>query len=126
MVLSATVTQRRSAMVVSMILESVLIAIFGAVLGVVLGVVTGWALVRTLARWGLGAPQLPPLTGGQPPVGGTMATAPVQAAPVAGSAPGAAASTPLLQRRTCRVSSSDSRASTMRSSSPCGLMIRRP
>jgi len=38
----------------------------------------------------LGSPQLPPLTGGQPPVGGTMATAPVQAAPAAGSAPGAA------------------------------------
>ncbi|MGC4933321.1 ABC transporter permease [Gordonia sp. DT30] len=40
-------------------LESVLIAIYGAVLGVVLGAVIGWALVRTLARWGLGDPVLP-------------------------------------------------------------------
>lgn len=40
-------------------LESVLIAIFGAVLGVVLGSVIGWALVRTLARWGLGDPLVP-------------------------------------------------------------------
>ncbi|AFA71643.1 putative ABC transporter, permease protein [Gordonia polyisoprenivorans VH2] len=40
-------------------LESVLIAIYGAVLGVVLGSVIGWALVRTLARWGLGDPVLP-------------------------------------------------------------------
>ncbi|MFT4126597.1 MAG: ABC transporter permease [Gordonia sp. (in: high G+C Gram-positive bacteria)] len=40
-------------------LESVLIAIYGAVLGVVGGAVIGWALVRTLARWGLGDPVLP-------------------------------------------------------------------
>ncbi|RPA58981.1 FtsX-like permease family protein [Gordonia oryzae] len=40
-------------------LESVLIAIYGAVLGVILGSVIGWALVRTLARWGLGDPVLP-------------------------------------------------------------------
>lgn len=40
-------------------IESVLIAIYGAVLGVVLGVVIGWALVRTLARWGLGDPVIP-------------------------------------------------------------------
>ncbi|MEP9392064.1 FtsX-like permease family protein [Gordonia sp. VNK1] len=40
-------------------IESVLIAIYGAVLGVVLGSVIGWALVRTLARWGLGDPVLP-------------------------------------------------------------------
>ncbi|SFB77001.1 type II secretion system secretin GspD [Massilia yuzhufengensis] len=39
----------------------------------------------------LGAPLLPPLVNGQPPAGGAMATAPVQAAPAAGSAPGAAA-----------------------------------
>lgn len=43
----------------SIYLESVLIAIFGAILGVVLGTVIGWALVRTLAKWGLGAPVLP-------------------------------------------------------------------
>jgi putative ABC transport system permease protein len=40
-------------------IESLLIAIFGAVLGVVLGVAFGWALVRTLKYWGLGAPVLP-------------------------------------------------------------------
>jgi putative ABC transport system permease protein len=39
--------------------ESLLIAIFGAILGVVLGVAFGWALVRTLKYWGLGAPVLP-------------------------------------------------------------------
>lgn len=39
--------------------ESLLIAIFGALLGVVLGVAFGWALVRTLKYWGLGAPVLP-------------------------------------------------------------------
>ncbi|QOY94768.1 type II secretion system secretin GspD [Massilia sp. UMI-21] len=44
----------------------------------------------TILMRNLGMPQLPPLTNGQPPVGGAMATAPVQAAPVAGSAPGAA------------------------------------
>jgi general secretion pathway protein D len=38
----------------------------------------------------LGAPLLPPITNGQPPVGGVMATAPLQTAPAAGSAPGAA------------------------------------
>jgi len=43
----------------------------------------------------LGAPVLPPLTNGQPPVGGTMATAPVQTAPAAGSAPGAANGQPV-------------------------------
>ncbi|MFW0783087.1 FtsX-like permease family protein [Gordonia sp. CPCC 206044] len=43
----------------SIYLESVLIAIFGALLGVVLGSVIGWALVRTLAKWGLGTPVLP-------------------------------------------------------------------
>ena len=48
----------------------------------------------TILMRNLGAPQLPPLTGGQPPVGGTMATAPVQAAPVVGSAPGAASGQP--------------------------------
>ena len=40
-------------------IESVLIAIYGAVLGVVMGAVIGWALVRTLARWGLGDPVIP-------------------------------------------------------------------
>ena len=40
-------------------LESVLISIFGAVMGVILGGVIGWALVRTLAEWGLGGPQIP-------------------------------------------------------------------
>lgn len=43
----------------SIYLESVLIAIYGALLGVILGVLIGWALVRTLARWGLGEPVLP-------------------------------------------------------------------
>ncbi|MYR07171.1 FtsX-like permease family protein [Gordonia sp. SID5947] len=43
----------------SIYLESVLIAIFGAILGVILGSVIGWALVRTLAKWGLGTPVLP-------------------------------------------------------------------
>ncbi|MFT4044265.1 MAG: FtsX-like permease family protein [Gordonia sp. (in: high G+C Gram-positive bacteria)] len=43
----------------SIYLESVLIAIYGALLGTILGVVSGWALVRTLARWSLGAPVLP-------------------------------------------------------------------
>lgn len=43
----------------SIYLESVLIAIFGAIVGVVLGCLIGWALVRTLAKWGLGAPVLP-------------------------------------------------------------------
>lgn len=43
----------------SIYLESVLIAIFGAVTGVVLGCVIGWALVCTLAKWGLGDPVLP-------------------------------------------------------------------
>jgi general secretion pathway protein D len=37
----------------------------------------------------LGAPQLPPLVGGQPPVGGGMATMPVQTQPPANAAPGA-------------------------------------
>lgn len=37
----------------------------------------------------LGSPVLPPLTGGQPPAGGGMATAPVQAPPPAQAAPGA-------------------------------------
>ncbi|MEX5745823.1 type II secretion system secretin GspD [Massilia sp. X63] len=45
---------------------------------------------ETILMRNLGTPQLPPLTNGQPPVGGTMATAPVQTAPAAGSAPGAA------------------------------------
>ena len=49
----------------------------------------------TILMRNLGAPQLPPLTNGQPPVGGTMATAPVQPAPVAGSAPGAASGQPV-------------------------------
>ncbi|MGW0035276.1 ABC transporter permease [Gordonia sp. NPDC003376] len=40
-------------------IESTLIAIYGAVLGVILGTVIGWALVRTLARWGLGDPVIP-------------------------------------------------------------------
>ncbi|MDY6809521.1 MAG: ABC transporter permease [Actinomycetota bacterium] len=43
----------------SIYLESVLIAIFGAILGVVLGTVIGVALVRTLAKWGLGTPVVP-------------------------------------------------------------------
>ncbi|MCM3894524.1 MULTISPECIES: ABC transporter permease [Gordonia] len=43
----------------SIYLESVFIAIYGALVGVVIGVVVGWALVRTLARWGLGDPVLP-------------------------------------------------------------------
>ncbi|MDL9946605.1 FtsX-like permease family protein [Gordonia sp. ABSL11-1] len=43
----------------SIYLESVLIAIFGAILGVILGSVIGWALVRTLAKWGLGTPVVP-------------------------------------------------------------------
>ena len=37
----------------------------------------------------LGAPLLPPLVGGQPPAGGSMATMPVQAPPPANAAPGA-------------------------------------
>ncbi|MGV9709366.1 ABC transporter permease [Gordonia sp. NPDC003424] len=43
----------------SIYLESVLIAIFGAIIGVVLGCLIGWALVRTLAKWGLGEAVLP-------------------------------------------------------------------
>ena len=43
----------------SIYLESVLIAIFGAILGVLLGTVIGVALVRTLAKWGLGTPVVP-------------------------------------------------------------------
>ena len=43
----------------SIYLESVLIAVFGAVLGVGLGSVIGWALTRTLAKWGLGDPVMP-------------------------------------------------------------------
>ncbi|MFW0794243.1 FtsX-like permease family protein [Gordonia sp. CPCC 205515] len=43
----------------SIYLESVLIAIFGAIVGVILGCLIGWALVRTLAKWGLGTPVLP-------------------------------------------------------------------
>ncbi|MGI4721558.1 MAG: type II secretion system secretin GspD [Janthinobacterium lividum] len=49
----------------------------------------------TLLMRNLGAPLLPPLTNGQPPVGGTMATAPVQTAPAAGAAPGAASGQPV-------------------------------
>lgn len=49
----------------------------------------------TLLMRNLGAPLLPPLTNGQPPVGGTMATAPVQTAPAAGGAPGAASGQPV-------------------------------
>ncbi|MCC2974635.1 type II secretion system secretin GspD [Massilia sp. IC2-476] len=45
---------------------------------------------ETILMRNLGAPSLPPLTNGQPPVGGTMATAPAQTAPAAGGAPGAA------------------------------------
>ncbi|VXC16635.1 type II secretion system secretin GspD [Massilia sp. 9I] len=45
---------------------------------------------ETVLMRNLGVPALPPLTNGQPPVGGTMATAPVQTAPAAGAAPGAA------------------------------------
>lgn len=45
----------------------------------------------------LGAPLLPPLTNGQPPTGGAMATAPVQTAPAAGAAPGAASGQPAPQ-----------------------------
>jgi len=37
----------------------------------------------------LGAPQLPPLVGGQPPAGGGMATVPVQRQPAPNAAPGA-------------------------------------
>ena len=47
----------------------------------------------------LGAPLLPPLTNGQPPAAGAMATAPVQTAPAAGGAPGAASGQPLPQRQ---------------------------
>nr|WP_040509592.1 FtsX-like permease family protein [Gordonia soli] len=43
----------------SIYIESVLIAIFGALLGVVLGTGIGYALVKTLAKWGLGDPVLP-------------------------------------------------------------------
>ncbi len=43
----------------SIYLESVLIAVFGALVGVILGTVIGWALVKTLAKWGLGDPVLP-------------------------------------------------------------------
>jgi general secretion pathway protein D len=46
----------------------------------------------------LGAPLLPPLVNGQPPAGGAMATAPVQAAPTAGAAPGAAAGQPTQEQ----------------------------
>ncbi|RZA36327.1 MAG: type II secretion system protein GspD [Lysobacteraceae bacterium] len=46
----------------------------------------------------LGAPLLPPLVNGQPPTGGTMATAPVQTAPAAGSAPGAASGQPTQEQ----------------------------
>jgi general secretion pathway protein D len=49
----------------------------------------------TILMRNLGAPLLPPLTNGQPPVGGTMATAPVQTAPAAGGAPGAASGQPV-------------------------------
>jgi len=49
----------------------------------------------TLLMRNLGAPLLPPLTNGQPPAGGTMATAPAQTAPAAGGAPGAASGQPL-------------------------------
>ncbi|UVW28971.1 type II secretion system secretin GspD [Massilia sp. H6] len=45
----------------------------------------------------LGAPLLPPLTNGQPPTGGAMATAPVQTTPAAGAAPGAASGQPVPQ-----------------------------
>ena len=45
----------------------------------------------------LGAPLLPPLTNGQPPTGGAMATTPVQTAPAAGAAPGAASGQPAPQ-----------------------------
>ena len=45
----------------------------------------------------LGAPLLPPLTNGQPPTGGAMATTPVQTAPTAGAAPGAASGQPAPQ-----------------------------
>jgi general secretion pathway protein D len=45
----------------------------------------------------LGAPLLPPLTNGQPPTGGAMATTPVQTTPAAGSAPGAASGQPVPQ-----------------------------
>ncbi|MEW6763206.1 MAG: type II secretion system secretin GspD [Pseudomonadota bacterium] len=50
---------------------------------------------QTILMRSLGAPLLPPLTNGQPPVGGTMATAPVQTAPAAGAAPGAASGQPV-------------------------------
>lgn len=50
---------------------------------------------QTILMRSLGAPLLPPLTNGQPPVGGTMATAPVQTAPAAGAAPGAATGQPV-------------------------------
>jgi len=50
---------------------------------------------QTILMRSLGAPLLPPLTNGQPPVGGTMATAPVQTAPAAGAAPGAASGQPI-------------------------------
>ncbi|NNG24120.1 type II secretion system secretin GspD [Telluria aromaticivorans] len=45
----------------------------------------------------LGAPLLPPLTNGQPPTGGAMATTPVQTTPAAGAAPGAASGQPVPQ-----------------------------
>ncbi|MGG7605528.1 type II secretion system secretin GspD [Massilia sp. BKSP1R2A-1] len=50
---------------------------------------------QTILMRSLGAPLLPPLTNGQPPVGGAMATAPVQTAPAAGAAPGAASGQPV-------------------------------
>ncbi|MCD2519295.1 type II secretion system secretin GspD [Massilia sp. G4R7] len=50
---------------------------------------------QTILMRSLGAPLLPPLTNGQPPVGGTMATAPAQTAPAAGAAPGAASGQPV-------------------------------
>ncbi len=55
---------------------------------------------ETILMRNLGVPALPPLTGGQPPVGGAMATMPVQTAPAAGSAPGAASGQPVPQGQT--------------------------
>ena len=49
----------RSQVQLGIYVESVLISVFGAVMGVILGGAIGWALVRTLAKWGLGAPQVP-------------------------------------------------------------------
>ena len=50
---------------------------------------------ETILMRNLGAPLLPPLTNGQPPSAGVMATAPVQTAPAAGGAPGAASGQPV-------------------------------